>query len=496
MELHELNKKVEEVREHIKNKSLDKALNMMNIIIKDKENAENKMVILEMGQIYLASENFSESKIWFNKVLDIDEDNIYAIRAMLRVSCNLEDYDEVCLYAKKIITYKEKFKNDVSDLINFLFRKLFKYKESDDQDNIKKIAKILEICKEYIEDCKLKNILTNELEILNKDFVLKSKPRVLIISMTSKCNIRCKMCKVPSNSWDFPNDKLHEIYHLFPTLQKVIWHGGEPFLYQGIDDLIAEAGKYNVNQVVSTNGLLLNEERINKVINNGMELNISIHGLTEQIYELIHCGGNFKQLINNLEIIKNIKKSSNVYMKYGLKFLVMKSNYRQLSDLYDFVIKYGFNHVHVNTLGHDSISEENFIYHNDDSDILKNVIKNSKILYEKFKKADISYEAWLPEFENVSGICEYQNRNEKKEQKFCCYMPWQSLQIDIGGFVRNNCNCENLIVGNINEEKIDDIWNNDKIVQIRKNIINNGFDEKCALDCQNGRISNLYLKNM
>lgn len=203
MELHELNKKVEEVREHIKNKSLDKALNMMNIIIKDKENAENKMVILEMGQIYLASENFSDSKIWFKKVLDIDEDNVYAIRAMLRVLCNLEDYDEVGLYAKKIISYKEKFKNDVSDLINFLFRKLFKYKESDDQYNINKIVKILEICKECIEDCKLKNILTNELEILNKEFVLKSKPRVLIISMTSKCNIRCKMCKVPLNHWTF-----------------------------------------------------------------------------------------------------------------------------------------------------------------------------------------------------------------------------------------------------------------------------------------------------
>jgi len=177
----------------------------------------------------------------------------------------------------------------------------------------------------------------------------------------------------------------------------------------------------------------------------------------------------------------------------------MKSNYQHLNKLYDFVIKYGFNHVHVNTLGYDTISEENFIYHSEDINIIKNVIENSKILSGKFKKANILYEAWLPDIKNDADVIKCENRNkeyETKEQKFCCYMPWQSLQIDIGGFVRNNCYCENLIIGNINEESINDIWNNDKIIKIRKNIINNGFDEKCALDCKNGRISRLYLKNM
>jgi len=72
MKLQELNKKIEEVRELIKNRFLDKALDMMNIIIKDKENAENKMVVLEMGQVFLASENFSKAKIWFQKALNMD----------------------------------------------------------------------------------------------------------------------------------------------------------------------------------------------------------------------------------------------------------------------------------------------------------------------------------------------------------------------------------------------------------------------------------------
>jgi len=81
------------------------------------------------------------------------------------------------------------------------------------------------------------------------------------------------------------------------------------------------------------------------------------------------------------------------------------------------------------------------------------------------------------------------------EERFCCYMPWQSIVINTEGIVQNNCYCENLIIGNINQESINDIWNNKKIIEIRKNIINNGFDKRCAFDCKNGRVARAFLKN-
>lgn len=229
MSLKEVENQIKQVREYIKDNLLDEALSLMQNIISNKEYATNEMVMLEMGQVFLAKENFQESQIWFKKVLDQNKDNIYAIKSMLRVSYNLEDYENVLVYIKKIIPEREKFHNDVSDMINFLFIKLFKYKEIDDEHKIRSIINILVFCNEYIKDYKLKNILINELEILNKEVILKSKPRVAVISMTSRCNIKCKMCKIPSEHWDFPNHKKQEIFNLFPSLQKVIWHGGEPF---------------------------------------------------------------------------------------------------------------------------------------------------------------------------------------------------------------------------------------------------------------------------
>jgi len=498
MELKILEKKIEEIKEFIKNGFYDKALNRLNEVMDDKNNAENVAVMLEMGQVFLAKKDFDKARTWFEKVLNIDKHNIYATEAILRLLYNIGDYNGISVYLKKIFLEKERFSAILEQFIKFLFENLNKCSKAGDKDNIGKIIDVLNLCEDSINNDNLKNILVNESEIFNKKIILNSKPRNLIISITSRCNIKCKMCKIPLNHWDFPKDKIHEIYNLLPTLQKIIWHGGEPFLYQHIDDLIAKAGEYNIEQIVSTNGLLLNEERIKKIIGSKMELNISIHGFTKEVYESIHCGASFKKLLDNLGVIKNIKEQSKSYMKYGLKFLVMKTNHEQLKNLYDFAVKYGFNHVYVNTLGYDTINEENFIYHYRDDGIIKNVIENSEILASEFQKANIFYEAWLPDIcENKNEIQSF-NQTENKtsgHKKFCCYMPWQTLQIDAGGFVRNNCYCENLVIGNINEHRISDIWNNEKIKEIRKNIVNEGFDERCSPDCKSGRISELYLKN-
>jgi len=501
MELKMLGKKIEEIKEFIKNGFYDKALSRLNEVMDDKNNAENVAVMLEMGQVFLAKKDFDKARIWFEKVLAVDEYNKYALKSMLNLLYSIEKYDEILFYIKKILVKKEKFDDVLSSLVNFLFKKLFKYNYENDTHNVVKIINILNICKEYITDLNLKNIILNEYEILNKKYVLKSKPRTLIISLTSKCNIKCKMCKIPLEHWDFPHNKLNEIFALFPYLKKIIWHGGEPFLYPYIEELIVEAGKYNIEQIISTNGLLLNEGKIKKIINSGMELNISIHGLTKEVYESIHCGASYNVLLNNIELIKKIKTKSEKTIKYGLKFLVMKSNYKQVKNLYDFAVKYGFNHVYVNTLGYDTINEENFMYHYKDAEIIESVIENSKILSEKFKQANIFYEAWLPEIKSSDNSIKLEKNNDcvcKKtveENKFCCYMPWQGLQINIGGYIRNSCYCENLIIGNITQQTISDIWNGNEIINIRKNIIKQGFDKRCSLDCKSGRISKLHLKN-
>jgi MoaA/NifB/PqqE/SkfB family radical SAM enzyme len=102
----------------------------------------------------------------------------------------------------------------------------------------------------HISDKKTENILINEAEIAQNKTVLKSMPRKLELLVTSKCNIRCKMCNIALGEWTFPESKNSEILKLMPYLEEIIWHGGEPLLYPHIYDLIGEASKNNVRQTI------------------------------------------------------------------------------------------------------------------------------------------------------------------------------------------------------------------------------------------------------
>ena len=77
-----------------------------------------------------------------------------------------------------------------------------------------------------------KNVLLNEMEISQKKIVLKSKPRSLIVYLTNRCNLKCKMCPfaVSQKKQDISKKTVKEIINLFPYLQHIQWIGGDVFL--------------------------------------------------------------------------------------------------------------------------------------------------------------------------------------------------------------------------------------------------------------------------
>lgn len=459
--------------------------------------------ILNVGQKLLKENNWIDAKSYFENVLKIDFDNYFACEAMLKISCILGDYSNLSLYSDKLFV-----QNKISFVIKYLYEQLIEFKKILDLEKIKVVVRVLNKYIENIENVAIKNIVLNELEIIEKKITLKSFPRMLTVSLTSDCNIRCKMCHIPQTRWMFPDGKIDEICSLMPKIQAILWHGGEPFFYDKVDKLINEAKKYNLRQIISTNGLLLNDNRIEQIIASNMEVNFSVHGLTKDVYEKIHCGGNFNKLIDNLKKFKNLKDKKNSNIKYGIKFLVMKSNYKQFINLYEFVKNFGFNHVYVNTLGEETRIDENLLFCENKKEVIKYINDISEELKLKFKNDNIFYEAWLPNNNEYNENIEINENNKiipnnkicdtggfENKKSFCCYIPWQSLYIDAGGYVRNGCFCNDMIIGNINENCLEEIWNNEKQLSIRERIINNGFDSKCSVDCKNNRILESFLKN-
>ena len=90
----------------------------------------------------------------------------------------------------------------------------------------------------------LHNLLLNEIEISRKKTILRSRPRQLGLTLTHRCNIRCKMCFYPTDPWDMPEERIAEIYDLLPTLESVFWQGGEAFVSKHFKGLFREAVRH------------------------------------------------------------------------------------------------------------------------------------------------------------------------------------------------------------------------------------------------------------
>ena len=124
-----------------------------------------------------------------------------------------------------------------------------------------------------------------------------SMPEVymFIIAITEQCNLRCTYCCYSGeyegnhshNSRTLCEGDIQAIYDFIAKTAKtkpirISFYGGEPFVNYPLVQYAIQAGQQrwedDVTFSVSTNGTLLTEERIDWLVNNGVELAISIDG--------------------------------------------------------------------------------------------------------------------------------------------------------------------------------------------------------------------------
>lgn len=138
----------------------------------------------------------------------------------------------------------------------------------------------------------------------------------LRISLTDRCNLRCKYCMPETGINKFPHEemlKLEEIYKIVNAfvdlgIDKIRFTGGEPLVRNGITNLISKISELDrVKELtMTTNGTLLKkyakdlkEAGLNRV-------NISLDTLNEEKYRDITRGGNLKDVLEGIEEAKKV----------------------------------------------------------------------------------------------------------------------------------------------------------------------------------------------
>ena len=371
-------------------------------------------------------------------------------------------------------------------------------------------SKIIELLMKYNKNSKKNragNIFLNEAEILQRKTILKSKPREVHVTVTLKCNLKCIMC---CTGYDTEYELDEQIYEYLVDnmkyLEKIIWKGGEVFLYKNFFKLFELAIKYNVQQIIITNGLLLNKDIIEHIYKNNVLLSISIDAIDKELYEKIRVGGRFEKLIETLTILKSIKENKKNF-HYSMNVVLMTLNYNKILEFVNFAKLYNFSSVHFSKcdpgkenkgipflLQEKHLSE---IYKQFNSDYMKKILE---------KKEDIDIEidnSFIIGYKNIDSKlndCKEEIKDNKgktkgnKEDncdcigkeiisdKLFCDLPWKRVifNMDTIGF---DCHCKVINISKCLSERTD-IWNCEELVEYRKDIIDKK-EKSCKIFLEN-----------
>ncbi len=171
----------------------------------------------------------------------------------------------------------------------------------------------------------------------------------LRVSITDRCNFRCVYCSIGEKTTFLPKERIvsfEEIEKIVKIMvdlgiKRVKITGGEPLVRRDIQSLIKKISTMEniVDLSLTTNGSLLTEDMVNKLVNSGLtRINISLDSLNPETFSRITGGGN----------LDNVLQGINYSLKAGFK--AVKINTVLIKGINDGEIFELFNFAKINNL--------------------------------------------------------------------------------------------------------------------------------------------------
>lgn len=189
----------------------------------------------------------------------------------------------------------------------------------------------------------IKDFLTRLSWMLNYPFVL---PDFVQVNFTFDCNLRCKMCSMHEQRMisiksgkqvDIDSETLKKIIleAYAWRIKNILFIGGEPFLRKDLFDLIDFTARLDLNPIIVTNGVLLDETTIKKCLESNVGwLSISIDGATEKTFSKIRGENIFPVIIKNVALVNRLKNESQKnHPRLIAVCTVMDENLEELLDI-------------------------------------------------------------------------------------------------------------------------------------------------------------------
>ena len=295
-------------------------------------------------------------------------------------------------------------------------------------------------------------------------------PMLVLLGPHTTCNYRCVFCENPH--MEHKNNSLEKF--LTPDIQKLIEHAqtvdisgyGEIISNPDFKKIVNLMNNYNRKFSMSTNGALLTNDTVDFLANSSLKLlNVSLNSLNPKTYTYLSGGrGNLNKVLNNLKYLWNIEKKFSVC----ISLVITEQVITEFDDFVEYAYKNKVDRVRFSPLTTTIQNYPNEI-------IIKDEEKYKTLLKQAQKKAKQL---------NVS----LQSPNLDKPprnviDKSSCRAPYFMVCIDHNNDVIPCCWLGNgehkLIMGNLNNQSFDNIWNSDKYQEFRNSVNIEGGKKYC-----------------
>lgn len=194
-------------------------------------------------------------------------------------------------------------------------------------------------------DRQYSNAIANIREMLDGEPAPKSTPQLLGIDLHGVCNVKppCVYC-----DWDtskelegdfvdtpFTRETLEEYGAFFNNANELVNCSiGEPFMMKDFDGLLDVFGETGKVLEMATNGQILTDRNIERLLGRDIDLFISLDAATPETYAKLR-NDTFERIIDNLRRLINAKGGIGNLPRVHLIFMPMKVNAHELETFVD-----------------------------------------------------------------------------------------------------------------------------------------------------------------
>jgi len=278
--------------------------------------------------------------------------------------------------------------------------------------------------------------------------------------VTYRCNARCYMC----HTWQNPSKKDEEfrpeLVQKIPTgMQFINITGGEPFLRDDLDDIIAIALTKTRRLVISTNGYLTERiVRLAEKYGNKIGIRISIEGLPAANDDLRGIKNGFD---HGLRTLLNLHAMGINDIGFGIT--VSDRNAKDMIELYRLADAMGVEFA-------TAVVHNSYYFHKAD-----NVFEDPDMIAEEFKRLAIEMlkthhpKNWFRAYFNM-GLA---NKVRGGARPLPCEVGTDVFFMDPHGNVMPcNGSDEPMVMGNLHNQSFSEIWTSERADEVRQQVRN------------------------